>query len=81
MASGLTVVILDTSSGHLLHSQSHSSASGPVAATFYENVAVLHFFDQRLSRWQMTVMELYDTSSPCPTTSQFLFGALNFYWR
>lgn len=76
-ASGLTFAILDTASGRLLHSQVHVSACGPVAAAFYDNVAAVHFFDRVSWRWQMTIMKLYDSSSPVPTTLQVLWGALS----
>lgn len=74
---GLSIAILDTVSGHLLHSQFHPFASGPTAATFYDNVAMVHFLDMRTWRWQVTAMELYDMSTSGPSTWQMFWGAVS----
>ena len=46
--------------GRILHQQHHPGGTGPVATAFYDNVAVMHFWDTKVNRWHVAVMELYE---------------------
>lgn len=73
---GLTIFVLDTVTGRLLHSQHHSQCYGPVSSAFFDNRVVLQFWEEASSRWQITVLELYDHSASQPTLSNLVLGAL-----
>jgi hypothetical protein len=72
---GLTVIILDTVTGRILHHQHHSGACGPVATAFFDNQAMLQFWDARSFRWHFSVMELYEHGVPLPSTLNMVTGA------
>ena len=69
---GVTATIVDTVSGRVLHQQHHRSACGPVAATFFDNQAMLQFWDMRAFRWHFSVMELYEHGNPIPPTPKLI---------
>lgn len=60
----LCLMLLDTVTGRILHTQCHESGDGPVSTAFYGNVGVMIFADKMsLTRLAMA-LELYDHSHP-----------------
>ncbi|KAL6215585.1 hypothetical protein ACLB2K_015014 [Fragaria x ananassa] len=60
--SWLTVYLIDTVTGRILHRMTHHGAQGPVHAVFSENWVVYHYFNLRAHRYEMSVIEIYDQS-------------------
>ncbi len=50
-AGGVTVYLLDTVTGGVLHSQAHPAGRGPVRALLAEHFVVYHLYDAKLARW------------------------------
>ncbi|PQM34223.1 hypothetical protein Pyn_29537 [Prunus yedoensis var. nudiflora] len=60
--SWLTVYLIDTVTGRILHRMTHHGSQGPVHAVFSENWVVYHYFNLRAHRYEMSVIEIYDQS-------------------
>lgn len=73
-ADGLLVSVVDTVTGRVLHQQTHVGARGPVAAAFYDNVALLQFWDRGAFRWHLSVIELFDRTRPMPSLWTIMSG-------
>jgi hypothetical protein len=72
---GVTATVVDTVTGRVLHQQHQRGAAGPVAAAFFDNVAMLQFWDARAFRWHFAVLELYEHGVQLPTTLKMVTGA------
>lgn len=71
---GITAMVVDTVTGRVLHQQHHAHACGPVAASLFDNQAVVQFWDMKASRWHMASMELYEHGTPLPSTVKMIAG-------
>eukprot|EP00245_Coleochaete_scutata_P017709 TRINITY_DN8832_c0_g2_i1.p1 TRINITY_DN8832_c0_g2~~TRINITY_DN8832_c0_g2_i1.p1 ORF type:complete len:1022 (-),score=187.79 TRINITY_DN8832_c0_g2_i1:311-3376(-) len=60
--SALTVYIIDAVSGQILYRVSHQGMQGPVHAVLSENWIVYHYFNSRMHRFEVSVLELYEDS-------------------
>ncbi|CAM6116723.1 unnamed protein product [Calypogeia fissa] len=58
--AGLVAYLIDTVTGRIIHRVSHPSMQGPVHAVFSENWVVYHYFNLKMYRYEMTVLEFYD---------------------
>ncbi|GIL85172.1 hypothetical protein Vretifemale_13572 [Volvox reticuliferus] len=62
LSNEVTVHLLDTVTGRILHRQSHPGARGPVTAVLTENAVLYYFRDIDTGRFVATSMELYDAT-------------------
>ncbi|GLI60547.1 hypothetical protein VaNZ11_002704 [Volvox africanus] len=62
LSEEVTVHLLDTVTGRILHRQSHLGARGPVTAVLTENAVLYYFRDIDTGRFVATSMELYDAT-------------------
>ncbi|XP_017983166.1 PREDICTED: ER membrane protein complex subunit 1 isoform X2 [Theobroma cacao] len=60
--SWLVAYLIDTVTGRILHRVTHHGSQGPVHAVFSENWVVYHYFNLRVHRYEMSVIEIYDQS-------------------
>ncbi|KAG6553490.1 hypothetical protein Mapa_004402 [Marchantia paleacea] len=58
--AGLVAYLIDTVTGRVLHRVSHPFMQGPVHAVFNENWVVYHYFNLKMYRYEMSVIEIYD---------------------
>jgi hypothetical protein len=56
----ITLQIIDATTGRVLHSRHHASATGPVAAVLHENWIVYSYWNAKVSRPELAVITLYD---------------------
>ena len=61
----------------LLTRQGEQAARGPVHATLCENWAVYHFWSLAHHRFEMAVIELYDSTPRDVSIANVLFGGSN----
>ncbi|MEW5302534.1 MAG: hypothetical protein WDW36_005311 [Sanguina aurantia] len=73
-ASKLTVYLLDTVSGRVLHRRVHPGACGPVAMLLTENFAVYQYWDAVSTRFAMTSLEMFDASPRDFSVLDYLFN-------
>ena len=50
--AALTVYVVDTVTGRVLHQQTHADARGPVSAALWDNVGVVQYWDRAAFRWE-----------------------------
>ena len=63
-APSLTVMLIDTVSGNVLHSLVHDAARGPVSAVLCENWVVYHFWNEKATRFEVSSLELFAEAGP-----------------
>jgi hypothetical protein len=71
----LSIALVDTISGRVLHAMHQSGASGPVHAAFFDNTAVVFFWEPGALRWQALTIEIYDRSHRSLSNWQIVVGA------
>ncbi|GMH35035.1 hypothetical protein BSKO_02903 [Bryopsis sp. KO-2023] len=60
--SELSIHIIDTVTGRILHRQIHPAARGPVHAVFSQHWVVYHYFSMQNGRFETSTLEMYDAS-------------------
>jgi hypothetical protein len=73
----LTVQVVDTVTGRPIYRQTLKGARGPVHAVYCENWVVYHYFSVLNHRWEITVLELYDTALDNLQMQDLMFGSVN----
>lgn len=71
---GITAAVFDAVTGRVLHSQHHPHCYGPVSVAFFDNRLFLQFWEEASSRWQLSVLELYDHTVSHPSLSSLILG-------
>ena len=59
----MTVYLVDSATGGVVHHTSHKQAAGPVYLVHSENWIMYHLFNAKLRRHELAVLEMYETSS------------------
>jgi len=58
----LTITLLDTVTGRILHSEKHAGGTGPAHAVVTESLAAVHFWSVPEHRWIVASIELYNVA-------------------
>ncbi|GFR39708.1 hypothetical protein Agub_g187 [Astrephomene gubernaculifera] len=74
LSAEVTVHLVDTVTGRVLHRQSHAGARGPVTAVMTENAVVYFYRDLDSGRHVATSMELYDATNRQFSVLDYLFN-------
>lgn len=59
----ISVYLVDAVTGSVIHHTTHRLASGPVSITHSENWIVYHYYNSKLRRYELAVLEIHESSS------------------
>lgn len=71
---GITVLLVNTVTGRIVHQQQHNGACAPVTAALFDNQAVLQFWDAQAFRWHVSALELYEHTASEPPRLAMISG-------
>jgi hypothetical protein len=70
-AATLNVYIVNGIKGTVIDQSTHESVQGPIHIQHSENWVVYHYYNKEEKRYEMSVIELYDSHKPSTTHSVF----------